>query len=589
MLNDPSVKYRPFPKVALADRTWPDRVIEAPPRWLSTDLRDGNQALFEPMDATRKLRMFDMLVAIGVKEIEVGFPSASQTDFDFVRHLIERDLVPEDVTLSVLTQARDDLIERTIESLAGARRAVVHVYNATAPVFRRVVFGMDRQQVLQLAVDSVACIRRLTDARPETHWGLEYSPEVFSSTELDFARDVCAAVMQAWGAAPDRRVILNLPATVEVSTPNVYADQIEWMHRNLPARDCAVLSVHPHNDRGTAVAAAELAVMAGAERVEGCLFGNGERTGNVDLVTLALNLYTQGVHPGLDLSDINSVARTVEHCNQLPIHPRHPYVGDLVFTAFSGSHQDAIKKGFAALSGDACWEVPYLPIDPADLGRTYDSVIRVNSQSGKGGIAYLLERDHGLVLPRRLQVEFSAEVQRHTDQHGTEITSAQLRELFGRTYLADDGRIRLLSHRLVDTERGHDIELGVQIDGRPTVLRGRGNGPIDAAVDALGLPLRIDGYEERSIGLGAGARAAAFIEAACDGVSGARFGVGIDESIVTASLRALVSAANRMGLADRMALADDRIGRDDRESLGRDHGKGQTGCPTTSDAERRAA
>ena len=557
MLKQPAAKYRPFPPVPLADRTWPGRTIEAPPRWLSTDLRDGNQALFEPMDPARKRRMFDTLVAIGVKEIEVGFPSASQTDFDFVRHLIEDDQIPEDVTISVLTQAREDLIERTIESLAGARRAVVHVYNATAPVFRRVVFGMSREEVLALAVQSVAHIRRLTDARPETQWGLEYSPEVFSSTELDFARDVCAAVMQAWGASPERPVILNLPATVEVSTPNIYADQIEWMCRNLPERAHAVISVHPHNDRGTAVAAAELAMMAGADRVEGCLFGNGERTGNVDLVTLALNLYTQGVHPQLDLSDINAVARTVEHCTQLPIHPRHPYVGDLVFTAFSGSHQDAIKKGFAAQSPDGVWEVPYLPVDPADLGRTYDSVIRVNSQSGKGGIAYLLERDHGLVLPRRLQVEFSAVVQQHADAHGTEVSSTQLRELFGQTYLAQDGRIRLLTHRLVDSDSGHDIELCVEIDGLRRTLHGRGNGPIDAAVAALGLPIRVDSYEERSIGAGANARAAAFIEAAGDGAGRVRFGVGIHESIVTASLQALVSAANRLGLADRMPRPDE--------------------------------
>lgn len=553
MLKNPAAKYRPFPPVALPERAWPNRTIDAPPRWLSTDLRDGNQALFEPMDAARKRRMFDTLVAVGVKEIEVGFPSASQTDFDFVRHLIESGAVPDDVTISVLTQARADLIERTIESLEGAARAVVHVYNATAPAFRRVVFGMSREEVLALAVDSVQCIRRLTDARPRTHWGLQYSPEVFSSTELDFARDVCAAVMQAWGAGPQRPVILNLPATVEVSTPNVYADQIEWMHRNLPDREHAVLSVHPHNDRGTAVAAAELAVMAGAQRVEGCLFGNGERTGNVDLVTLALNLYTQGVDPGLDFSDINAVARTVEHCNQLPIHPRHPYVGDLVFTAFSGSHQDAIKKGFAAQAPDGVWEVPYLPIDPADLGRTYESVIRVNSQSGKGGIAYLLERDHGLVLPRRLQVEFSGIVQQHADAHGTEVTSEELRELFGRTYLATDGRIRLLGHRMVDSDSGHDIEMTVEIDGVRRALRGHGNGPIAAAVDALGLPMRFDGYEERSIGSGADARAAAFIEAARDGAPGTRFGVGIHESIVTASLLALVSAANRLGLADAVA------------------------------------
>jgi 2-isopropylmalate synthase len=550
-MKTPAGKYRPFPTIDLPDRRWPSRVIDRAPRWLSTDLRDGNQALFEPMDTDRKLRMFETLLKIGVKEIEVGFPAASQTDFDFVRHVIESGLVPDDVTISVLTQAREDLIARSIESLAGARRATVHLYNATAPVFRRVVFGMTRDEVLDLAVGMTRFVRGQLEARPGTEWGFEYSPEVFSSTELPFARDVCAAVMEAWGATPDRPVILNLPATVECATPNVYADQIEWMHRHLPNRDAAVISVHPHNDRGTAVAAAELAVMAGAQRIEGCLFGNGERTGNVDLVTLALNLYTQGVDPELDFSDINAVARTVEQCNQLPIHPRHPYVGDLVFTAFSGSHQDAIKKGFAAQRPDAPWEVPYLPVDPADLGRSYESVIRVNSQSGKGGISFLLERHHGLVMPRRLQVEFSATVQAHTDAHGTEVSADELWTLFSDAYLRDDGRIRLLSHRMVGTDRGHQAELVVSIDGERHVLHGEGNGPIDAAVHALGLPIRIDAYEERSIDSGADARAVAFIEAVADGTPGTRFGVGIDRSIVVASLRALLSAANRLELADR--------------------------------------
>jgi 2-isopropylmalate synthase len=547
----PPGKYRPFPAIDLPERRWPSRVIDRAPRWLSTDLRDGNQALFEPMDTARKLRMFETLVAIGVKEIEVGFPAASQTDFDFVRHVIEQGLVPEDVTISVLTQAREDLIARSIESLAGAKRATVHLYNATAPVFRRVVFGMTQDEVLELAVRMTRFVREQLDARPGTDWGFEYSPEVFSSTELPFARDVCAAVMREWGATPARPVILNLPATVECATPNVYADQIEWICRNLPDRASAVISVHPHNDRGTAVAAAELAVMAGADRVEGCLFGNGERTGNVDLVTLALNLYTQGVDPGLDFSDINAVARTVEHCNQLPIHPRHPYVGDLVFTAFSGSHQDAIKKGFAAQRPEAPWEVPYLPVDPADLGRSYESVIRVNSQSGKGGISFLLERHHGMVMPRRLQVEFSAIVQRHTDAHGTEVTADDLWTLFSGEYLRDDARIRLLSHRMSGNDRGQQVELTLSVDGERRVLHGEGNGPIDAAVAAFGLPIRVDAYEERSIDAGSDARAVAFIEAACDGVPGTRFGVGIDRSIVVASLKALVSAANRLGLADR--------------------------------------
>jgi 2-isopropylmalate synthase len=558
MMNPPRDKYRPFPAIDLPDRQWPGRRILQAPRWLSTDLRDGNQALFEPMDTARKLRLFQTLVGIGVKEIEVGFPAASQTDFDFVRHLIEHDLVPADVTISVLTQAREDLIERSVDSLAGARRAAVHLYNATAPVFRRVVFGMAQHEVLELAVRSTRFLRGLLDARPGTAWTFEYSPEVFSSTELPFALEICTAVMQAWGATPERPVILNLPATVEGATPNVYADQIEWMDRHLPGRRAAVISIHPHNDRGTAVAAAELAVMAGAQRIEGCLFGNGERTGNVDLVTLALNLYTQGIDPGLDFSDINAVARTVEQCTQLPIHPRHPYVGDLVFTAFSGSHQDAIRKGFSVQAADAPWEVPYLPIDPADLGRSYESVIRVNSQSGKGGIAFLMERHHGLVMPRRLQVEFSTVVQRHTDAHGTEVTPHDLWRLFEAEYLSDAAPIRLLAHRMVSTDHGHQVELEVAIGGRTHLLRGEGTGPIDAAVHALGVPLRIDAYEERSIDAGADARAVAFIEAAADGVAGTRFGVGIDRSIVVASLRALISAAGRLGLADRWRDADAR-------------------------------
>jgi len=555
MMTPPAGKYRPFPAIDLPDRRWPSQIIDRAPRWLSTDLRDGNQALFEPMDTARKLRMFETLIQIGVKEIEVGFPAASQTDFDFVRHIIENGLVPDDVVISVLTQAREELIVRSIQSLEGAKRATLHLYNATAPVFRRIVFNMTQQECLQLAVDMTRVVKRELAARPGTDWGFEYSPEVFSTTELPFARDVCVAVMQEWGATPDRPVILNLPATIESATPNIYADQIEWMCKNLPNRESAVISLHPHNDRGTAVAAAELGVMAGADRVEGCLFGNGERTGNVDLVTLALNLYSQGVDPGLDFSDINAIARTVEHCNQLPIHPRHPYVGDLVFTAFSGSHQDAIKKGFAVQKPDALWEVPYLPLDPADLGRTYESVIRVNSQSGKGGISFLLERHHGLVMPRRLQVEFSSIVQRHTDEHGTEVNADDLWKLFSEEYLSENARIRMLSHHMVGNDGGHQIDLTVSIDGVTHVLHGRGNGPIDAAVQALGLPVRVDSYEERSIDSGADARAVAFIEATSDGVTGARFGVGIDRSIVMASLRALISAANRLGLADRFDAA----------------------------------
>ena len=557
MLKDPSSKYRAFPPIALRDRTWPDRVITSPPTWLSTDLRDGNQALFEPMNAERKMRMFRTLVDIGVKEIEVGFPSASQTDFDFVRELVDGGHVPDGVTIGVLTQAREDLIRQTIDSIAGARRAIVHLYNATAPAFRRIVFNMSRDEVVELARTSVELIRKLTADRPQTEWVLEYSPEVFSATELDFARDVCAVATDAWGATPERKIILNLPATVEMSTPNIYADQIEWMHRNVHRRDSTIISVHPHNDRGTAVAAAELAVMAGAERVEGCLFGNGERTGNVDLVTLALNLYTQGVHPGLDLSDINAIARTAEDCTQLPIHPRHPYVGDLVFTAFSGSHQDAIKKGLAAQSADSVWEVPYLPIDPADLGRSYESVIRVNSQSGKGGISYLLERDYGLVMPRRLQVEFSSVVQQLTDERGTEVSATELWDLFERTYVQQGGPVVYVAHHLFEDGSRQGIELTIDVDGHRRVVRGVGNGPIDAAIEALGVAIRFDGYEERSLGGGSNAQAVAFVEAATPRGSGSRFGVGVHTNIVTASVMAVISAVNRLGaqVAPQQVLA----------------------------------
>ncbi|WP_337878315.1 2-isopropylmalate synthase [Caldimonas sp.] len=548
MLQHPERKYRPFAPVNLPDRTWPNQVITRPPIWMSTDLRDGNQALFEPMNVPTKLRLFQLLVRIGFKEIEVGFPSASQTDFDFVRKLIEDDLIPEDVTIEVLTQAREDLIARTFESLRGARRAIVHLYNATAPTFRRIVFGMSVDQVRELAVHHARLVQQYAQRQPQTHWTFQYSPEVFSGTELEVAKDVVDAVMDVWQPTPQHKAIVNLPATVEMSTPNVYADQIEWMHRHLKRRDSLVLSVHPHNDRGTAVAAAELAVMAGAERVEGCLFGNGERTGNVDLVTLALNLYSQGVHPGLDFSQINEVARTVEDCTQLPIHPRHPYVGDLVFTAFSGSHQDAIKKGFAAQRPDAIWEVPYLPIDPADLGRSYDSVVRVNSQSGKGGIAFLLETAYGLVLPRRAQIEFSAVVQKVADDTGGELSAQQLWELFEREYLRREQPLKLLAHHGMEDGARVGLQLEVEFQGQRLRLEGWGNGPLDAAVHALGLPLRLDSYEERAIGSGSDARAIAFVELAHPDVAGTRFGVGQDTHIVTASLRALISALNRMPL-----------------------------------------
>ena len=557
MLQNPASKYRPFPPVQLTDRQWPNRVISHAPIWMSTDLRDGNQSLFEPMNAERKLRMFRTLCDIGFKEIEVAFPSASQTDFDFVRSLIEDGHIPDDVTIEVLTQAREHLIRRTMESLKGARRAIVHIYNATSKPFRDIVFGMSKAEVVEMAASAVKLVKRLAAEQPETEWVLEYSPETFTATELDFALEICNAVTAAWGATPDNKVILNLPTTVEVATPNIYADQIEWMHRHLDRRDSVILSVHPHNDRGTAVAAAELAVMAGAERVEGCLFGNGERTGNVDLVTLALNLYTQGVSPGLDFSDINAVARTVEHCNQLPIHPRHPYVGDLVFTAFSGSHQDAIKKGFAVQQSDAVWNVPYLPIDPKDVGRSYDSVIRINSQSGKGGVAYLLETEYGITMPRRLQVEFSSVVQQHSDTHGGEMCAADIWQLFASTYLETAVPVHYREHRLFEHDGVQGIQLGVEIAGVPRLLTGEGNGPIDAAVHALrsaGIHLQVRSFEERSMspaGEGSNASACAFIEIAQadGGASVELYGVGLDTNILTASIKAIVSAANRSAAA----------------------------------------
>jgi 2-isopropylmalate synthase len=551
MLQHPETKYRPFPPVDLADRQWPNRTITQPPIWMSTDLRDGNQSLFEPMNGERKMRMFRMLCDIGFKEIEVAFPSASATDFNFVRELIEDGHIPEDVTIEVLTQAREHLIRRTMESLRGARRAIVHIYNPVSKTFRDIVFGMNKAEIVDMAVSAVKLVRQLAEEQPETEWVLEYSPETFTAAELDFSLEICDAVTAAWGATPDNKVIINLPTTVEVATPNVYADQIEWMHRHLARRDSIVLSLHTHNDRGTAVASAELGLMAGADRVEGCLFGNGERTGNVDIVTLALNLYTQGVAPGLDFSDINAVARTVEHCNQLPIHPRHPYVGDLVFTAFSGSHQDAIKKGFAVQQPGEFWNVPYLPVDPKDVGRSYDSVIRVNSQSGKGGIAYLLETEYGIVMPRRLQVEFSGVVQKHADSHGGEISAAEIWQLFSTTYFEASEPVRYREHHLFEHGAAQGIRLNVEIHGTPHLLTGEGNGPIDAAVHALqsaGIDVQVRSYEERSMSASSeagDARACAFMEVAnAEGGAGC-YGVGLDSNIVTASIRALVSGINR--------------------------------------------
>ena len=564
MIQQPNAKYSAFPPIQLVDRQWPNRTITQPPVWMSTDLRDGNQALFEPMNAEKKMRMFKMLCDIGFKEIEIAFPSASETEFGFVRNLIEGGHIPEDVTIEVLTQAREHLIRRTFESLKGAKQAIVHVYNATCKTFRENVFGMSKPEVVKMAVDAVKLIRELADAMPETRITLEYSPELFTATELDFAKEVCDAVTEAWGATPERKVILNLPTTVEIATPNIYADQIEWMHKNLARRDSVLISLHPHNDRGTAVAAAELGLMAGADRVEGCLFGNGERTGNVDLVTLALNMYTQGVHPGLDFSDINAVARTTEECTQLPIHPRHPYVGDLVFTAFSGSHQDAIKKGFAAQeakNGDTRqWDVPYLPIDPADVGRSYDSVIRVNSQSGKGGIAWMMENEHGVVMPRRLQVEFSGVVQKHTDTHGGEVSADEIWNLFAATYLDTTVPVDYREHHLFEHGSAQGIRLSVNIDGVPHLLTGEGNGPINAAVHALqtaGIRIQVRSYEERSmvpVGEDGNARACALIELAVAG-GGECYGVGIDSNIVTASIKAIVSGINRLGSACRVEQA----------------------------------
>lgn len=560
MLTDPSHKYCPFPTVGLEDRKWPSRTLTGSPIWLSTDLRDGNQALFEPMNRERKLRLFQELVRIGFKEIEVGFPSASRTDLDIVRHLIDGNLIPEDVTPMVITQLREDLVEETVRSVAGARRVIVHFYNAIAPAWREIVFGMSVPQIIEMVEHHIALFKRLTAAHPHTEWVLQYSPETFCMAELDVSLAVCNAAIRAWDAGPHHPMIVNLPTTVEVSTPNVFADQIEWMDRQLERREHIILSVHPHNDRGTGVACAEQALLAGAQRVEGCLFGNGERSGNLDVVTLALNLYTQGISPGLDFSDIAAVARVAEECTALPIHPRHPYVGDLVFTAFSGSHQDAIAKGFAAQQPDSLWRVPYLPVDPLDLGRTYDSIVRVNSQSGKGGIAFLLQRDHGIVMPRRMQVEFSAIVQALADSSETELGSEQIWEVFKKIYLAplrkQPGFV-YRTHRLFEHPEGQGIELElIGADGEVRNYRGVGIGPIAAVVAALELPLRIDSYEERSLGAGADAMALSIIEAAWPGVPGSRFGVGRHPNIITASVLAVLSAASRFSKVDKDAMTE---------------------------------
>jgi 2-isopropylmalate synthase len=549
MLKDPSQKYRPYPSVDLPNRQWPTRRLDKLPVWCSTDLRDGNQALFEPMSRETKKRLFKTLCAVGIKEIEVGFPSASETDYLTVRDLIEQDLIPDDVTIMVLTQAREELIRKTVESLRGAKKAMVHVYNATAPVWRKVVFGLSVPEVMQLVEKQVGLVKQLTDAMPGTQWRLEYSPETFSMTELPVALEACNTAIRTWNAGPGRPIVINLPTTVENAPPNVYADQIEWMSTHLERREHVVLSLHTHNDRGTGVAAAELGLLAGADRVEGCLFGNGERSGNLDLVNLALNFYSSGIHPGLDFSDINAIAREVEQATRLPIHPRHPYVGDLVFTSFSGSHQDAIKKGFAAQQPGGFWEVPYIPVDPADLGRTYDSIVRVNSQSGKGGIAYLLERDYGVVMPRRMQVEFSALVQKHMDSAEGEMSSQQLWTLFEQTYLTIDYDVAYHAHHLFEDGDKQGIELEMTVAGERRKLRGIGSGPIAATVNALALPIRIDNYEERALRSGADASALAIVEAAREGVAGIRYGAGRHANIATASVLAVLSAARRLGVS----------------------------------------
>jgi 2-isopropylmalate synthase len=550
MLRDPSVKYRPFPTIDLPDRQWPSRTITHPPRWLSTDLRDGNQALIDPMDVEKKTRLFDLLVNVGLKEIEVGFPSAGATEFDFIAGLIGSGRVPDDVTVQVLTQSRRDLIETSFASLRGARRAIVHLYNAVSPAWRRIVFGMTRDEVKAIAVEGAKVLRDQAAAQPATDWLFEYSPETFSTAELEFSLEVCEAVMEVLRPTPERPLILNLPATVECATPNVYADQIEWFGRHIRNRDSVAISLHTHNDRGTGVAAAELGLMAGADRVEGCLLGNGERTGNCDLVTVALNMYTQGIDPGLDLSDIDEVVQTVTYCTALPVHPRTPYAGDLVFTAFSGSHQDAIKKGFAAQAArnDQLWEVPYLPIDPADLGRSYEAVIRVNSQSGKGGVAWVLEQDRGLKLPKRLQADFSRHVQTLADATSRELNAADIGTLFDRTYLVGPEDRYVLRDYHETGAPGDRLFVGrVAVAGEERSISGRGNGLISGVVAALGeagVMLDVLDYAEHAIGHGADARAVAYVE--CRKADGrVVWGVGIDPDVATASVRAVLSAANR--------------------------------------------
>ena len=551
MLKNPSRKYTPFGQINLPDRQWPSRLIESAPRWLSTDLRDGNQSIIDPMDAVKKRRFFDLLVEVGVKEIEIGFPSAGATEFDFISGLVQSDAVPEDVIVQVLTQSREDLIRTSFESLTGAHKAIVHLYNAVSPAWRDIVFRMSRDEVREIAVAGAKVMRDEAAKQPDTKWHFQYSPETFSTAELDFSIEVCAAVMEVLAPTPETPIILNLPATVEAATPNIYADQIEYFARNLPNRESAILSLHTHNDRGTGVAAAELGLMAGADRVEGCLFGNGERTGNCCLVTMALNLYTQGVDPGLDFSDIDRVIETVEYCNDLPVHQRHPYGGDLVYTAFSGSHQDAIKKGFEArgTQNDESWRVPYLPIDPADLGRSYEAVIRVNSQSGKGGFAWVLEKDQGLKLPKKMQADFSRAVQNLADELGRELNAADIWDAFKRTYHVQTHpkHFQLVNYEESRASDGTRVFAGtIAVEGKEQSVSGRGNGLISSVVTTIeqtfGLELRVRDYTEHALGSGRDARAAAYLE--CESGGRIIWGCGIDTDVATASVRAVLSAAN---------------------------------------------
>jgi 2-isopropylmalate synthase len=551
MLKNPSVKYRPFPQIDLPDRQWPSRTIVKPPRWLSTDLRDGNQALIDPMGAEKKARFFDLLVKVGIKEIEVGFPSAGATEFDFIRNLVDSGRIPDDVAIQGLTQSRQDLIERTFEAMAGSKTAIVHLYNAVSPLWRQVVFGLERPEIRAIAENGAKVLRDQAAKYPQTQWQFEYSPETFSTAELDFSIECCMAVMEVLQPTPERPIILNLPATVEAATPNIYADQIEYFCRNLPNRESAVISLHTHNDRGTGVAAAELGMLAGADRVEGCLFGNGERTGNCCLVTVALNMYTQGVDPGLDFSDIDDVIKTVEYCNQLPVPERHPYGGELVFTAFSGSHQDAIKKGFAAQEqrNDQLWSVPYLPIDPADLGRTYEAVIRVNSQSGKGGFAWVIEQDQGLKLPKRMQADFSRHVQQLADELGRELHADDIWQVFRRVYrLEGQQRFELVEYEEKRAPDRSRIFAGkIRVSGKEQSVSGRGNGLISAILAALdesfGVKLDVRDYTEHAMSGGSDAKAAAYVE--CTREDGSTvWGVGIHPDVATASVRAVLSAAN---------------------------------------------